>query len=460
MAKEKMGNNSPVPVDILIIGGGGREHALAWKLAQSPQVRKIFCAPGNGGTAHEHKTQNIGIAVSEFTNLIDFARANKIALTVVGPDNPLADGIVDQFLEAKLPIFGPTKAAARLESSKAFAKQFMTQAGIPTPRFIVCSSYGEALDAVHKHTWARVVKVDGLALGKGVFVCDSEEACQIALKQIFQEKTFGPAGNKVVIEERITGEELSLLFFTDGKELVPMPACQDYKRRYEGDQGPNTGGMGAYSPVALFSQYESEINENIVTPLRHALAEGKLDFQGIIYVGIIIGTVQDSETRESNGKAPREDKKAFVLEFNARFGDPETQVLLPLLESDLYPILLACTNGTLKNGQINWLPETSCCVVATADRYPTESSEGELISFGDLPENIQIFHAATVSTVKGFTTNGGRILALTAVRPRIAEARAAAYLAVERVSFKGRDYRQDIARSAAEESLAAKREAK
>jgi phosphoribosylamine---glycine ligase len=446
---------------LLVIGSGGREHALCWKLAQSELVQKIYCAPGNGGTAVERKTENVPIAVDDFAALIEFAKANAVSFTIVGPDNPLADGIVDQFQSAGLKIFGPTKAAARLESSKAFGKQFMTKAGIPTPRYAACTAFDEAWDVVKKNTWARVIKADGLALGKGVFVCDSEAECKDALEQIFKAKAFGEAGLTAILEEKIVGEELSLLLFCDGKELVPMPASQDHKRRYEGDKGPNTGGMGVYAPVALFDVHKEEIQKNILAPLTAALRSGEIDFQGIIYAGIIIGASESSPTaaagagKSKSGKPPA--VTAQVLEFNARFGDPETQALMPLLESDLYLILLACADGNLKQADVTWSNRASCCVVAASDSYPASSSKGEKITFGSMPEQIsnhvQIFHAGTKLDENGLTTNGGRVLAVTSTAASLPQAREQAYAAMRLVAFKGMDYRADIAGRALEQCL-------
>jgi phosphoribosylamine---glycine ligase len=434
---------------LLVIGSGGREHALCWKLAQSELVEKIYCAPGNGGTAAERKTENVPIAVDDFAALIEFAKANKVTFTVVGPDNPLAEGIVDQFQSADLKIFGPTKAAAQLESSKAFGKRFMTKAGIPTPRSAACTTFDEAWEVVQKNAWARVIKADGLALGKGVFVCDSEAECKDALTQIFKAKVFGEAGLTAILEEKIIGEELSLLLFCDGKDFVPMPASQDHKRRYEGDKGPNTGGMGAYAPVALWEQHKEEIQEKILAPLTTAIRSGDILFQGILYAGIIIGASENSGSTQT--------VTAQVLEFNARFGDPETQALMPLLKSDLYLILLACAEGHLRQADVTWSDSFSCCVVAASDSYPASSSKGEKIAIGSVPEQIsnhvQIFHAGTKLDENGLTTNGGRVLAVTSTAATLPQAREQAYAAMQLITFKGMDYRADIAGRALQQCL-------
>jgi phosphoribosylamine--glycine ligase len=432
---------------LLVLGSGGREHALAWKLAQSKSVQKIYCAPGNGGTASTDKSENVDIAVDDFLALIEFAQKNKVTFTVVGPDNPLADGIVDRFQAAGLKIFGPTRAAAQLEASKTFGKEFMTAAGIPTPRYAVCTDFEHALSIVKENAWARVIKADGLALGKGVFVCDSEIECRSALEQIFKVKVFGAAGLTAIIEEKIIGEELSLLLFCDGKNLVPMPASQDHKRRFDNDKGPNTGGMGCYAPVALFEQYKEQIQKEIIEPLTKALSTGEILFQGILYAGIIVGTEETAQSDKSD--QPRQ-PKVQVLEFNARFGDPETQALMPLLESDLYSILVACAEGRLPEVEVTWSDKFSCCVVAAAESYPQASSRGEKITINSLNEtlaaHVQIFHAGTrLEDKKGLTTNGGRVLAVTATASSLQEAREGAYEALRSISFKGLDYRKDIA---------------
>ena len=429
------------PSKVLVVGGGGREHALCWKLAQSALVEKIYCAPGNGGTALEAKVENIQIAVDEFARLIDFANKNKIDLTVIGPDNPLSDGIVDAFQAAGLRVFGPTQEGARLESSKAFAKQFMDEVGIPTPRFLVCDSFQQAEEALRRNTWARVIKADGLALGKGVFVCDEESECLEALKLIFQKKAFGAAGERVLLEEKIDGFEISLLMFCDGKTIVPMLPSQDHKRRYDDDRGPNTGGMGVYAPMPGYERYESEIENQVIEPLRAALRSGKLKFQGIIYAGIIYGGNADSKPH------------AQVLEFNARFGDPETQALMPLLTSDLYEILFACTDGTLKDVAVTWSTASSCCVVLAAKNYPESSSKGQEIILGTLGPKAVAFHAGTVLKDGRLETNGGRVLAMNAVSSTLLEARDAAYSALKGVNFEDMDYRKDIARRALEQCL-------
>ena len=425
---------------VLVIGGGGREHAICWKLAQSESVAKIFCAPGNGGTAKEAKTSNVDIGVMDFDRLTEFAKKEAIDLIVVGPDDPIAAGAVDHFKAAGLRAFGPNKEAAQLEASKTYSKNFMVAHRIPTARFLVCDSLQAGLDAVKEHPWARVIKADGLALGKGVFVCDDEDEATDALHAIFRERRFGQAGDRVVIEERLVGEELSLLLFCDGKRLVEMPPSQDHKRRFDGDKGPNTGGMGAYSPVDLYVQCREEIETQVLAPLRKALQARTLDYQGILFIGILV----ESRILEDGIRA----YQPYVLEFNARFGDPETQTLLPLLKSDLLPILWSCTTGNLAEIEIEWRKQASCCVVAAAETYPESSSKGEPITIGKLDGDTFVFHAGTTLQSGKVVTNGGRVLAVTALDGTMSGAADKSYAGLTNVSFNGISFRKDIARRA------------
>jgi len=422
---------------VLVIGGGGREHALCWKLAQSNRVEKILCAPGNGGTQTCPKVTNVDAAVSDFEKLAGICRDEKIDLVVVGPDNPLADGVVDFLQERGVRVFGPTKSGARIEWSKSYAKQFMQDHGIPTARYCVADNLSDGLKLAEENSWANVVKVDGLALGKGVFVCDSVLEVKQALGTIFEMRAFGDAGATVLLEERLSGEEMSLLFFCDGKRLVRMPASQDHKRRFDGDRGPNTGGMGVFAPVELYDRCALDIEELVVEPFERALARGALNYCGIVYAGMMV--------------TPQGDP--FVLEFNARFGDPETQALLPLLASDLFEILWACTEGTLDSVEVKWEDKASCCVVAAAKDYPEKSSKGESIVLGTMPKDSFVFHAGTKLDGTKLLTNGGRVLAVTAVAPDLGMARKQAYESIERIQFSDMDYRKDIAGGAAEKCL-------
>lgn len=447
------------PVNVMVIGGGGREHAICWKLTQSPLLNELICLPGNGGTASLPKTTNMetisvnspdgstrevnvrDLNAKDFPTVAQFARDRQIDLVVIGPDNPLADGIVDVLEDAGLRVFGPRQASARLESSKAHAKEFMVIHGIPTARHVTLDSHEDAVDFIRGNEWARVVKVDGLALGKGVFVCDNETETRDALQIIFRENRFGESGKKVVLEERLMGEEVSLLMFCDGKTLVPMPASQDHKRRFDGDKGPNTGGMGVFAPVDLYARCRDSIERDVIAPLRKALENGSLKYKGVLYVGILVV----NEGLHGDPMSPG-GLKPYVLEFNARFGDPETQVILPLLESDLLQVLWSCTDGTLAEQSINWSNSAACCVIACADAYPEGSSRGEEIRLGDSKNGTIIFHSGTKLDGNRLLSAGGRVLGVTALGRSLNEAIEHAYEGIKSVSFKDMAYRKDIGR--------------
>ncbi|PWT96830.1 MAG: phosphoribosylamine--glycine ligase [Candidatus Melainabacteria bacterium] len=420
---------------LLVVGAGGREHALCWKLAQSQSVGKIYCTPGNGGTAQEAKTENLSIDSLDFPALSKFCLAEKIDLVVVGPDNPLAEGIVDALTAKGTRVFGPSRQAARLEWSKSYAKDFLVEHGIPTARHVIARSFEEGKLLIKQHDWARVVKVDGLALGKGVFVCDSEDQAEAALQEIFTTNKFGAASETVVLEEKIVGEELSLLLLCDGKRFLELESSQDHKRRFDDDQGPNTGGMGAYSPVPLYAQHREKIQKTIIAPLGLALAQGKLAYQGLLYIGIIVGKTASDDTT-----IPR------VLEFNARFGDPEAQAILPRLKSDLLPALWATTEGKLDEVELSWAEQPSCCVVAVTKTYPEKSAKGDEIQLTKLPENCAIFHSGTQNVNGKLVTAGGRILSVTALGLDRQSAAQRAYQALAGIKFDQMDYRRDIAR--------------
>jgi phosphoribosylamine---glycine ligase len=418
---------------VLVVGGGGREHALCWKIAQSKHVAKIYCAPGNGGTATANKTENVPISVLAFDELAEFSQKEAIDLVVIGPDNPLAEGIVDHLKNHGLRVFGPDKQAAKIEWSKAYAKEFMKKRGIPTPNHVAVRKLSEAKDAFKANSWARVVKVDGLALGKGVYVCDTEGEVEDACQEIFEQNRFGEAGKIVLLEERMVGEELSFLMLCDGRTILPLASCQDYKRRFDDDQGPNTGGMGAYSPVALYEKHERAIDEQILNPIRKALKEGAFEYQGVLYAGIMIARTEQGE-------------KPVVLEFNARFGDPETQAMLPRLESDFLPALWACTEESLSSVSLTWKPEASCCVVAVAKDYPEKSASGNVISISNVPADCVLFQAGTKQQDDKVVTAGGRVLSITGLAPSTAAAAQQAYAGLKSIRFDGMAYRSDIAR--------------
>ncbi len=416
---------------VLVIGSGGREHALCWKIAQSPLVAKIFAAPGNGGTHLENKTENIAIEATDIKKLLDFALTEKIDLTIVGPEDPLAAGIVDIFEDNGLRVFGPCKAAAQLEASKAFAKDIMIKAGIPTAKYGEFTDYESAKSYVHKHGAPIVVKADGLAAGKGVTVAMTFEEALKALEEIFIDSVFGDAGSKVVIEEFLQGEEASYLAFTDGKTVLPMVTSQDHKAVYDGDKGPNTGGMGAYSPAPVVTpELFDRVTKEIAYPLIKTMAKDGIVFKGIIYAGLMI----------HNGQ-PK------VLEFNARFGDPETQPVLSRLKSDIIPVFLACTDQTLDKVEIEWSDNPTVCVVMASGGYPKDYKKGYEISGiaeADKIEGVKVFHAGTADRDGKTVNTGGRVLGVTAIGDTLEETIKTAYKAVEKIHWTDVHYRKDI----------------
>ena len=418
------------PLNIVVIGGGGREHALCWKLSQSKHVDKIFCVPGNGGTATTPKVTNVDLDVMDFGAIAQLSTDVKCDLVVVGPDNPLAEGIVDVLEEAGLRVFGPNRKAACLEWSKVFAKEFMQQAHIPTAQFAIANTLTAAEKVVRENSWARVIKVDGLALGKGVFVCESAEEALDALNAIFIDGRFGQAGRQVVIEEKLSGQEVSLMTLYDGQDLVPLlPSC-DHKRRFDDDKGPNTGGMGVYAPSDLYRQRQEEIQGLVLRPIAQALKDADFTYKGVLYIGLMMA------------------EKPYVLEFNARFGDPETQAILPLMTGDLLPALWACTEGKLADVNITWSKNFSCCVVACAKSYPEAGSKGECVEIAKQEDNAIVFQAGTKIKDGSLVTNGGRILSVTGIGQTMELAVDNAYAGMRKVKFPTIAYRRDIARRA------------
>jgi len=416
---------------ILVVGGGGREHALCWKIAQSPLVAKIYAAPGNGGTDLEDKTENIDIKATDIEKLVAFAKSEKIDLTVVGPEDPLALGIVNAFEKENLKIFGPNADAAQLEASKAFAKEIMIDAGIPT------AAYGEFTDLESAKAYVKeqgapiVVKADGLAAGKGVTVAKTEAEAIAALDEIFVDNAFGEAGSKVVIEEFLDGEEASYLAFTDGTTVLPMVSSQDHKPAYNNDEGPNTGGMGAYSPAPVVTDELFQFaTEKIAYPLIKTMADKGIKFKGIIYAGLM---VTKSGTK--------------VLEFNARFGDPETQPVLSRLKSDIVPVFAACADETLDKVEIEWNENPTVCVVMASGGYPKSYEKGYPISGiadADKLDGVKVFHAGT-ETRDGETVNtGGRVLGVTACAETLEETIKLAYDAVDKIKWQDVHFRTDI----------------
>src|SRR5437773_2378418 len=406
---------------ILVIGGGGREHALVWKLKQSAAVDRIFCAPGNAGTAAI--AENVAVAASDLPQLCVFAKQNDIDLTVVGPDDPLAMGIVDLFTADKMRIFGPTKSAARLESSKIFAKDLMRAQKIPTAQASTFSDSKEALRYCEQLKFPVVIKADGLALGKGVIIASNVATARSTIKAMMNEACFGDAGRRIVIEEFLHGTECSIHALVDGKNYLLLESSRDHKRALDGDQGPNTGGMGAFSPANNWNtKLQSRFDAEIMKPLLRGLVQEGVTFRGLLYPGLIITT-----------EGPR------VLEFNCRFGDPETQALLPRMKSDLLPLLEATIDGKIERCAIEWDTRAAVTVVLASGGYPGKYEGGKLISGLDAAaklEDVQIFHAGTKRDGSEVKTAGGRVLAVTALGSTLEAARARAYEAVSRIHFE------------------------
>jgi phosphoribosylamine--glycine ligase len=423
---------------LLVIGSGGREHALVWKLAQSLHVARMWCAPGNAGIAAERLAKNetpvstVNIGAEDLPRLLAFAIEHRPDLTVVGPDNPLALGIVDLFQRDGLRIWGPNQRAARFESSKVFAQEFMERYGIPTARGGSFSEPREAAGFAASLGGRCAVKADGLALGKGVILCGNQEEATRAIDQILIHKSFGGAGSKVVIQELLEGTEISLHALCDGKTARLFPTSQDHKRALDGDQGPNTGGMGTYSPTPFLSQAGlAQVQETILDRWQAGCQEERIDFRGILYPGIMMTKA-----------GPK------VLEFNARFGDPETQVYLTRLENDLVELLEASVSGTLENIELRWSPHASVCVVMASGGYPGTYAKGRSIHGLDLAgraEGVKVFHAGTAQAGGQVVTNGGRVLGVTAWHADLAQAQAKAYESVHKIQFDGAHFRRDIA---------------
>ena len=418
---------------ILLIGGGGREHALTWKLKQSPHAERIFCAPGNAGTAEI--AENVSISAGDLMGLIRFAKENRIDLTVVGPDDPLAAGIVDLFTSERLRAFGPTKSAARIEASKIFAKELMRAHKIPTAEARTFSDSSEALRYCERLKFPVVIKADGLALGKGVIVAHDAAAAKSAVDEMMNQGRFGKAGRRIVIEDFLSGTECSLHALVDGSTYRLLESARDHKRALDGDQGANTGGMGAFSPANNWNKkLQSQFDAEIMQPLLRGLLQEKITFRGLLYPGLII-----------TGDGAR------VLEFNCRFGDPETQALLPRMKSDLLPLLEATIDGNLSKCAIEWDTRAAVTVVLASAGYPGKYETGKTISGLDDAaelEDVQIFHAGTKHANGEVKSAGGRVLAVTALGSTLEAARAHAYEAVSRIHFENCHYRSDIALSA------------
>ncbi len=418
-------------MNVLLVGSGGREHALAWKLAQSPRLTTLWIAPGNPGTALVGK--NVPIPVTDVLRLVEFARGNAIDLVVIGPEAALEVGLADAMSAAGIAVFGPSQAAARIETSKTFAKQFMQRHNIPTARFAVFDELDAAQQYLDRGDYPVVIKASGLAAGKGVIIPSSMEEAHAALREMLVAHAFGRAGDQVVIEERLQGEEVSLLAFCDGKTLVGMPPAQDHKRLLDADRGPNTGGMGAYAPAPLCPpQLQKQILNEIMQPTIDGLRSEGMPFIGVLYAGVIL-TPQGPQ----------------VLEFNARFGDPETQAIIPLLSSDLLEILFACTRQELARTLIQWREGSAVCVVMSSAGYPVKSSPPAVIHGLDaLPVNSPVFHAGTSEKDGAILASGGRVLGVTGLAADLTQAVEAAYRGVAQIHFEGAHYRKDIAHAA------------
>ena len=420
---------------ILVVGNGGREHALVWKIRQSPLASEVYCAPGNAGIAT--LADCVPIETSNIVELADFAQTIKADLTVVGPELPMVLGIADEFHRRELAIFCPSRTAAEIEGSKAFAREFMSRHQIPSPRYEICASADEAQAFVKKKPFGFpfVIKVDGLASGKGTLVVKNAAEAQAAIDEIMTDKKFGVAGAKVVMEEFLDGEEVSFLVFSDGARVVPMVSVQDHKRALDGDQGPNTGGMGTVSPSTILNvDVHKQIMQDIVIPTVGGLSAEGHRYQGVLYAGLMIT-----------------DAGPKVLEFNARFGDPETQVIMARMRSDLVPILQGVAEGHLKESKIDWAKEPAACVVLAARGYPDAPETGQEIHGLEALKNesdVIVYHAATAQRDGKVVTVGGRVLGVTALGANLDAAVQRAYQAVGRIRFDGMHYRKDIGQRA------------
>lgn len=422
---------------ILIVGGGGREHALAWKAAQSPRVELVYVAPGNAGTAREPGVKNVPIGAEDIAALTTFATRERVGLAIIGPEAPLVAGIVDAFQDAGLNCFGPSMAAARLEGSKVFAKDFLKKYRIPTAAYAVFTEAEPALRYLHTQKLPIVLKADGLAAGKGVVIAHTAQEARAAVRAMLNEGKFGAAGRRVVIEEYLQGEELSFIVMAAGEQVLPLADSQDHKARDAGDKGPNTGGMGGYSPVPLLdANLRARIMADIIRPTVRGMREEGRDYSGFLYAGLMIG---------ADG-APK------VLEFNCRLGDPETQAILPRLKSDLVELCLAASAGRLGQAKAEWDPRVALGVVTAAAGYPAEVRKGDIIRGleGEFPEPIKIFHAGTKEEGGHILTAGGRVLCVTGLGANVSEAREQVYAALGAIHYEGMFYRADIGRRALE----------
>ena len=416
---------------VLVVGGGGREHALAWKVAQSNDVDTVFVAPGNAGTATEQKISNVQIGTEEKTKLIDFALSEKIDLTIIGPENPLVAGMVDEFTAAGLRCFGPSKSAAMLEGSKTFTKEFLKRHNIPTAEYEVFTETQAAINYVRGKTMPIVIKADGLAAGKGVIIADSEQVAIETINDMLSGNKYGEAGHRVVIEEFLTGEEVSFIVMVDGEHVLPLASSQDHKARDDGDKGPNTGGMGAYSPAPVVtSSLHERIMREVIEPTVAEMAKEDRPYIGFLYAGLMI----------------TDDGIPKVLEFNCRFGDPETQPIMMRLKSDLANLCIMTLDGKLNEASIEWDDRVALGVVLASKGYPTGLSKGDVIKGLDseFANDVKVFHAGTAEQDENFVTSGGRVLCVTAMADNVLGANNKAYSAIQQINWDGMFYRTDI----------------
>jgi len=418
----------------LIIGNGGREHALAWKIEQSPLVKKVFVAPGNGGTDLEEKIENIDIDINDINQLVLFAKKEKIDLTIIGPEVPLSKGIVDTFIENKLKVFGPKKLAAQLESSKDFAKSFMDRHKIPTAKYKTFTKIKDAHRYINEEGAPIVIKADGLAAGKGVVVAMTVQEALVAVDSMLEDNLFGDAGARVIIEEFLTGEEVSFIVICDGNSILPLASSQDHKRLLDLDLGPNTGGMGAYSPAPIVTpELHRKIMSEVIEPTTEGMKKDGIEFSGFLYAGLMID----------------KDNNIKTLEFNCRMGDPETQPILFRLKSDLFEILLAAANKDIKNYEAKWEVGSAITVVIAADNYPNQPKiNDEILNYNNNNKDAYIFHAGTILKNKRIYTAGGRVLGVTAKGDSLKNAQEMAYALVKKIEFNGMQYRADIGNKA------------
>lgn len=418
-------------LNVLVIGSGGREHALAWKISQSPRLNKLYLAPGNGGTYI--LAINLPLDISNHSAILDACKQYSIDLVVIGPDDVLAAGLADDLRAEGINTFGPSKHAAQIESSKTFAKDIMKQAGVNTASYHEFDDYGKAVKYLNLVTYPVVIKADGLALGKGVIVCQNKQEAQKAIKDMMQEHIFGVAGNKVIIEQFLLGAEISLHAFSDGKDYVMFPSSQDHKPVGEGDTGLNTGGMGTIAPVPWVSQeYVDKLGRQLVKPVLEELKARDSQYSGLLYPGLMLS-----------------DDNYNVIEYNARFGDPETQSYMRILKTDILDILEACAVGSLSKIDIKWSDKYACCIVLASGGYPGSYNKGQIITGLDEAEKLEgivVFHAGTKLDGDKLVTNGGRVLGVTAIGQTLDEALEKAYVAVKKIHFEGMQYRTDIGR--------------